>query len=295
MWVVAFLLLAQPGNPYLAQGRALAFELKFAEAVEQLKVARRVPGAPLEERLEVLELLATCLVAEGARDGAEEAYAELLTLRPEHELDEGTSPKVSELFTQVKRRLYPGDSVGLFPLAGRDDEALVRVVDPYRRAAAFVLVTREDGGAWGSRPVPRTDDGVRVSLEVRPGHALELYLEARAADGRVLASLGTDAEPQRRAVALVGPQLVSRATPRLERSPAWVMTGLAVTAAVAGGLFQWQSLEAAARARGAGPPGDWADTARAEHQLAVTDAALATGFFIGAGVAAATGAALFAW
>lgn len=295
MWVVTLLLLAQPGNPYLAQGRALAEQLQFAEAVEQLKVARHVPGASTEERVAVLELLATCLVAEGARDDAAEVFSELLTLRPEHELAEDTSPKISELFAQVKRRLYPGDSVELLPLPARDGEALLRVVDPYRRIAQVILVAREDGEAWRSTPAPLTEEGARVALEVRPGHVLEWYLEARAADGRVLASRGTQEAPQRRAVALVGPELVSRGTPRLERAPAWVLTGLAVAAAVAGAVFQWRSLEASARARGAAPPGDWADTARAEHQRAQTDATLATGFFIGAGVAAATGVAVFAW
>jgi len=243
----------------------------------------------------VLELLATCLVAEGARDDAAEVFSELLTLRPDYELEDGTSPKISELFAQVKRRLYPGDSVELLPLPARDGEALLRVVDPYRRIARFVLVARGDAEAWRSTPAPLTEEGVRVALEVRPGHVLEWYLEARAADGRVLASLGTQEAPQRRAVALVGPELVSRGTPRLERAPAWVLTGLAVAAAVAGAVFQWRSLEASARARGAAPPGDWADTARAEHQRAQTDATLATGFFIGAGVAAATGVAVFAW
>ena len=295
MWVVLFLALAQPSNPYLEKGQALAKQLKFAEAIEQLKVARQVPGASVGERVQVLELLATCLVAEGARGRAEDAFAELLDVEPDHELDPSTSPKISEVFAQVKQRLYPGDSVALAPVPAREGDVLLRVVDPHRKVAHVVLVARDDAGPWSERELPRTADGVRASLDVRPGHVTEWYVEARADDGRVLSSLGTSAEPQRRAVALVGPVLVAHTTPRLERVPAWIAVALAAAAGVAGGLLQARSFQEAARARGSAAPGDWADTARAAQARAVTDATIATGLFIGAGVAASAGVVLFAW
>ena len=43
------------------------------------------------------------------------------------------------------------------------------------------------------------------------------------------------------------------------------------------------------------PPGDWSDTARAAQASAVSDATVATGLFVGAGVAGAAGVVLFAW
>jgi hypothetical protein len=291
MWFLVLATLAQPANPYLAQGRALAEELRFPEAVEVLKVARRVPGGAESEQLEVLELLATCLIAEGARGEAEAAFVELLTLEPDHELGAGTSPKIEEVFNEAKRQLYPGDSVSLQALPASGDELRARVVDPYRRAVQVVLVSHQDGGPWEERPLQRSKMGVRAGLDVSAGHTLEWYLEARAADGRVLASMGNAAKPQRRAVTLVGPVLVTRTTPRLQRIPAWIAVGLAVAAGVLGGVFQANSLSEAKRARG----DDWADTARATNQRAVTDATVATGLFIGAGVAGVAGVVLFAW
>ncbi len=292
MWV-ALLLLAQPANPYFANGQALAQKLKFAEAIEQLKVARQVPGAP--ELVQVLELLGTCLVAEGARKDAESVFAELLELRPEHELERATSPKISEVFLDVKHRLYPGDSVTLRLVASRDGEELVQVQDPYRKVAHFAFVARDDGGPWKEALVTPNETSLRLVVAPRPGHSVEWYLEAREEEGRVLASLGNAEEPQRRAVALVGPMLVAHATPRLERVPAWVAVGLSVVAGLVGALLQAQSLDLALRSQQGAPPNDWADTARATHQRAVTDATVATGLFIGAGLAAATGVVLFVW
>jgi hypothetical protein len=290
-------LLTQAPNPYLEQGRTLARQLQFAEAIEQLKVARQVPGLERTQRLEVLELLARCQVAEGHREEAEGAYNELLGVEPGYELDEKASPKMQQLFSQVKHRLYPEPWLKLLPQPAGPGEALVRVVDPYHRAAALVFVVRRDNGPWDSRPATFDFQVARMALDVEPGHTLDWYAEARDDKGAALANWGTAKEPQHVVgTGSTGPTLVETGTPRLKRAPAWIAVAVAVVAAGAGAAFQAVSSDEARAAHDrTKPPGDFSDTARAAQNRAVTDAAVATGCFIGAGVAAGTGVVLFAW
>ena len=58
---------AQPGNPYLEKARELARDLRFADAISELEIAKQVPGLDVQQRREVVELLARCQVAEGRR------------------------------------------------------------------------------------------------------------------------------------------------------------------------------------------------------------------------------------
>jgi len=297
--VTALLLvfLTQAPNPYLEQGRSLARALQFAEAIEQLKVARKVPGLERGQRLEVLELLAKCQVAEGHREEAEDAYTELLGLEPAFELDPQTSPKMQQLFVAVKHRLYPEPWLKLLPQPAGPGEALVKVVDPYHRFAALVFQVRHDDGPWESHNVAVDGAVGRLPLDVEPGHTLDWYAEARDASGAAVASWGTAAEPQHVVgTGSVGPVLVQTGTPRLQRAPAWIAVAVAVAAAGAGAAFQVLSRDEARAAHDrTKPPGDFSDTARAAQSRAFTDAAVATGCFIGAGVAAGTGVVLFAW
>jgi hypothetical protein len=291
------LLLSQAPNPYLDQGRTLARSLLFAEAIEQLKVARQVPNMERAQRLEVLELLGKCEVAEGRREDAEDAYTELLGLEPAYELDEKASPKMQQLFLAVKHRLYPEPWLKVLPQPAGPGEALVKVVDPYHRSAVLMFRTRRDGGAWEDRPMGLDGAAARLPLEVEPGHTLDWYAEARDSTGSALGSWGTAAEPQHVVgTGTVGPVLVESGTPRLKRAPAWIAVAVAVVAAGAGATLQAISLDEAKAAHDrTKPPGDFSDTARAAEARANTDAAVATGFFIGAGVAAGAGVVLFAW
>jgi hypothetical protein len=71
---------------------------------------------------------------------------------------------------------------------------------------------------------------------------------------------------------------------------------VAVVAAGAGATLQGISLDEAHKAHDrTQAPGNFPDTARAAQGRAVTDATVATGLFIGAGVAAGVGVVLFAW
>lgn len=297
MTALLLVLLSQAPNPYLDQGRTLARALQFAEAIEQLKVARQVPGLVRGQRLEVLELLARCQVAEGHREEAEDAYTELLGLEPAYQLDDKASPKMQQLFSAVKHRLYPEPWMKLLPQPAGPGEALVKVVDPYHRFAALVFQVRHDDGPWESHNVALESSVGRLPLDVEPGHTLDWYAEARDDSGAAVASWGSAAEPQHVVgTGSAGPVLVETGTPRLQRAPAWVAVAVAVAAAGAGAAFQVVSRDEARKAHDrTRAPGNFSDTARAAESRAFTDAAVATGCFIGAGVAAGTGVVLFAW
>lgn len=293
--LLLLLLLAQPANPYLDEARRLAKDLQFAEAIEQLKVARQVPQLSNTQRLEVLELLGRCQVAEGARADAEASFADMLAMSPGAELNRGASPKILEVFDAVKKRLYAPDFVRLNPLPARLGQAVLLIVDPWHRVEALVMLRRLDGAAPTEQPVPVADGQAAIELDVAPGHALEWWLEARDVSGLPLAGFGSAQSPQRFAQPAVvtsglfapGPER----TPRLQRAPAWVAVALTVGAGAAGAFLQVRSQDRANQAR----TKEWSDDARALHASAVTDATIATGLFIGAGVAGATGVVLFAW
>ncbi len=291
-----FLLLAQAPNPYLLEGRELAKAARFAEAIAQLKVARQVPDLDPAQRVEVLELLGRCEVAEGHRDEADAAYAELLGLEPDFELAPDTSPKVLELFEKVKQRLYPPPWLKLVSLPSAPGEAQARLVNPYHRVVQLSFLVRLDGGPWERRAVAAEGGVVRLPLEVEPGHALDWYLEADDEQGSAVTGLGSATQPQHVAVPAGAAVVGAGPTPRLKRVPAWVAVAVAVAAAGAGAAFQSLSAREARDAHDAThPPGDWADTARAAQGRAVSDATWATGLFVSAGVAGATGVVLFAW
>ena len=287
---------AQPANPELAHARALVKALHFAEAIEELTVARSVPGAPEAQRVELLELLATCHFGEGHRADAEATFKELLEVSPEHELDKNTSPEITEAFANVKHHLYAGDFLKLLPQpTPPGGEPSIGVLDPYRLGASFVVVSRTDGGQWREAPVTPSNHRLKVPLDVRLGHPVDWYLEARAVDGRVLASLGTADEPEHCSVAMVGSVSLTQPAPRAQRVPAWVAVAVAVAAGVAGAILQVQSGQLSTRAASGQPPYDWADGARNARAQAVTDAAIATGLFVGAGLATTSGVVFFAW
>jgi hypothetical protein len=302
--VLLFTLLAAaaPANPYLEEGRRLVKELQFAEAIEQLRVARQVPELSSTQQLEVLELLGRCQVAEGARADAEASFAQLLALAPNAELDRKLSPKILEVFDAVKQRLYPPDFVRLTPEAARAGQAVLTLVDPWGRVGAVVVLRRSNGAEVTEQPVELKNGRATIELEAAPGQTLEWWVEARDLTGNVLAGFGSAQSPQQYSVpavvttGLFGGGPPAPPTPRLQRVSAWLAVAAAVGAGVAGGVLQVRSASFARAARdNTRPPGDWSDTARAAQASALSEATWATGLFVGAGVAGATGVVLFAW
>lgn len=285
-------------NPYLDEAKRLSGELKFAEAIEQLKVARQVPGQTAAQQAEVLELLARCQVAEGRRAEAQQAFEELLVLAPSFAPDRTLSPKILEAFDAAKEKLFPRDYLALEPLPAPPGRARLKVLDPWRRAASFELMMRVDTDEhWSKTRLTVEEEALTIALVAAPLRTLEWYVSALDGAGAVVGSYGSAADPKRHTVPLVEPgAMVVRDTPRVQRWPAWISVGIGVAAAVVGAVFQANSIS---RTRGLDdrgmPPGDWADTARTAHQLAARDATIATALFVVGGAATGVGVLVFVW
>ncbi len=292
MWaIVVAVLLSQPANPYLDEGRRLAKELQFPEAVQQLTVARQVPGLSDKQESEVLELLARCQIALGQRTEAASTWEALLKLQADYQPDENSSPKLLDAFSAAKAKLFPENYLVLSREAAPPERVRARLVDPWRQVAA--LRARVNGAE-----VALTRDASAVSFalprERETSQGLTWSFEAMSPEGTVLTRLTGERPP----LLLVSPQLPDVVTeaPRWKRPAPWVAVGLAVLASGVGAAMQVSSMNHAAQARdGSKPPGDFADTARQAHNQAVTEATISTGLFVGAGLAGATAVVLFAW
>jgi hypothetical protein len=285
-------------NPYFDEAKRLADDLHFAEAIEQLKVARQVPGRTEAEQVEVLDLLARCLAAEGRRSEAQSTYEELLVIAPSFEPDRSLSPKILEAFDAAKAKVFPPGYLELQPLPAPFGRARLRVIDPWQRAISFELNMRVDTEeTWTTTPLTSEEGALTIELMGAPLRTLEWFVNALDASGAVVGRYGSAQEPKRHTIPAVTPgALVVTDTPRVQRWPAWVAVGIGVAAAITGVAFQVQSAQ---RARllddRTMAPGDWADTARAEHSRAQRDATIATVLFVAGGAAAGVATLVFAW
>ena len=288
------LLLAQPSNPYLDDARRLVRELKFGEALQQLKVAREVPGLSRPQVVEVLELSARCHVAEGRRNQAEAAYTELLTLAPSFLPEASLSPKILETFSAAKARLYPRDYVKLVRESSAPGRVQVRLIDPWNRSARVLAWVGSDDDS--PMPVATNVEQDLVSFEVdsAPRITLRWVVESRDTAGGTLAS--TDGEvaplvvPVTTAVvpeaALISPE---PETPRTSRVVPWVATAVAIAAVATGAALQLHSQELVR------DQSRWVDDARLQRNQARLEAQASIGVFTAAGAAAAIAVVTFAW
>lgn len=289
--------LAQAANPYLDEAKVLARELKFTEAVALLRVARQVPNLDRAQRIEVLELLAKCHVAEGDRPEAEAAFSDLLSLEPEHEIDRETSPKIIAVFDEVKRRLFPDQRVTLIEETAPPGRVRARVVDPFKRVSVILLMVRTGDRPWEATEVTLEGRMLDVPTPLAPTERVSWYLQVKDVGGAVLASIGTADVPRLTEHASPAPGVTAAEATVPPTRVAGVVTGVAalIAVGVATGLqLSSQSLDRAARDR-TRPPGDWADTARATHADAVTQAQWSIGLFATAGAAAVSATVLLAW
>lgn len=286
-----------PDNPYLVEARALAGELRFADAITRLEVAKTVPSLDEAQRREVLELLARCQVAEGRRADALATFTELLEAEPAFALDrEATSPKILEVLDEAKAALYPADFVRLEEVPAPVGLVRVRVVDPWARVTRLERHERRDGGDWQVQDVDRDGPLASFPLVLSQGGTVDWYVVARDADGLLVAHLGDAQRPHSVSTAKVDAVARAEDSSRGRRIAGWVLVGAAVVAAgVATGLEVngWNQRQAARDA--SQPPGDWADTARAAEASGQAQMGAALGLFVGAGVVGALGAGVLAW
>lgn len=297
-WALLILLMtpqAAVANEYLSKGRALYESLRFAEAIEQLRIAREVPTSSPAQTREVLDLLARCLIAEGEVEEAERALTELLTIDPSVDLDRALSPKILEVFDRVKERLYPKDYVRLRADRAPPGIARLQVVDPWRQVAQ-VRVQLQRGAAFVPVAARREQDAWVATLSDGSAPRVTWYAQAVDEAGKVVATLGTPEQPY------VFDAVPSAALPAPKTPPspgassfrtraAWGAVGVAVLAGAAGGVMQYRSQAALARYERA----EWAYQRRSNYERATSDARWAAGLFVGAGALAASAAVMWTW
>lgn len=289
-------------NPYLVRARSLFASQHFVEARDQLGIALEVPTMDARQRLEALDLLARCQIAEGKRASAEDSFVRLLTLEPHWELDRGASPKVRGVFEAAKAKRFAPDVVALSALPAPPTQMRASLLDPWKRVARVCLVRQASGEpTWREQELALVDHVATADLGAAPV-GVRWYLEARDAGGAPVARLGSPEqpftlaapvaakEPVVAALAVSSAPAVSAAS-HVKRTGAWVVAAVALAAVVGGAVLQAQSGRMASEARAS----EWADTARAHQATATTEAGWAIGLFATAGAAAATSTALFLW
>ena len=305
LMLTLFLVAAQPDestNPYLVKARSLFASQRFVEARDQLGIALEVPSMDSSQRLEALELLGRCQIAEGKRSLAEDSFARLLALDPHWELDDGASPKVRGVFEAAKSKRFARDSVALSSLTAPPMQLRASVVDPWKRIARVCLMSQASGEkSWREQELPLVDHV--AAFDFGPAPQIERwYLEARDTTGASVARLGSPEQPFTLALHSSAPEnavvanTASPATPsnsatRARRTSAWIIAAVALAAVVGGVALQAQSSRTATEARA----DEWADAARAHQATATAQASWAIGLFSTAGAAAVTSTVLFVW
>ncbi len=292
----------EAANPYLVKAKSLFASQRFVEARGQLGIALEVPAMSSSQRLEALDLLGRCQIAEGKRALAEDSFARLLASDPHWELDRGVSPKVLAVFDAAKSRIFALDFVALSPLLAPPMQLRATVVDPWKRVARVWLMSQANGEkSWHEQELPLVEHVAAFDFGPTP-LAERWYLEARDATGASVARLGSAEQPFTLAVhssvpeeAVVvrapSPAPPSSSGTQVMRTSAWIVAAVALAAVVGGVLLQVQSSRTATDARAE----EWADTARARQASATSQASWAIGLFSTAGVAAVTSTALFVW
>jgi tetratricopeptide (TPR) repeat protein len=191
----------------LSDARRRYGDLDFAGAIESLRRALAVPGTSAALRLEAYEYLGASYVVIDRPDDARTAFVEMLTIDPYHALREPSgSPKIASFVAALRAEVAPDAALdpevrvtAELPRAGRVGRALRVVV----RAAGGAPVASIRGRVRG-----QADDTWRTLDAEREGatfvftipalataDVLELYVEARDAEGRVLARAGEPSTP----------------------------------------------------------------------------------------------------
>lgn len=291
----ALALAAQPSSPWLDEARVLVEQLRFADAIGRLQIARQVRSLEPEELRQVLELLAYCQVAEGRRDAAEATYTTMLQADPWMQLT--SSPKVMEAFEAAKTRLFPADYVRLDPKASPPGYAALTLIDPWNQVRAVTLFERRDSGEWTQTVLTQeAGHAYRIALSVTGEEQLEWYVEA-STQTAVAARVASRENPRVLKIARQEPlAVVAPPLPKVmpgSRVAGLVVLGLGVACgAVATGLAMGgANLRQAARDPSRAP-GDFADTARIAEGEGQRQQTWATGLFIGAGASVAIGVVL---
>lgn len=293
-------------NPYLAESRQLYESLRYEKAISRLELARKVPTTSNDERREILDLLARSYAASGQLDKAEDAYAELLSKDPHAPSPDEAAPKIRQVFSKAKERLYPTTYVRVRAESAPEGEVAVAVIDPWDQITSVVLFEEQQGSGYSDTSMSYDNHRAHGPFVVKdPPH--RYFVEARGADGEARARLGTADKPiVIEAPVVVAPKIVEVPQPReilivpppdtpstpLPSWVPWTVAGVAVTSAAVGTAF---ALAASKDAQSAGRAGFADDTVRLDERARVR-AVTANWLIGGSMVAGGAAAVLFvAW
>jgi len=218
-------------DPDLREARARYEALQYDEAITRATRALKRPGHDRGELVALYELLGLCWVVLDDPRAAAEAFDALLALEPDHRLPRGTSPKLEQALEAARRERAERPSLALVGAPTPHDDGLAlaaRLVDPAQKTREVLARLRPEGARdFTSTPMRCATDGLcAVVAPVDPG-PLALLLEARDADGRVLATVASEHAPM---------TLLYTAPPRpLWQEPwLWATAGTVVVGAVVG-------------------------------------------------------------
>jgi len=201
LWLVPDPAQAQTASERIVAGRTAYESLDYDAAIVELEAALRVSSISPSERARALETLAFALTVLDRESDARDRLRQLFALDPYYEVREPTgSPIIQSLVDRVRSEvvtdaaLVPDLSVRLeLPSSARADRPVTTRVHLRGEGASRVAEVRiRHRGAteidWASSSA--TADGTGFVVEVPPlgrVEPLELYAEARDAEGRLLA------------------------------------------------------------------------------------------------------------
>lgn len=239
----------------------------YRAAIEALSAVVQDAVATRDQRARAYEYLGMSWLILGKKSRAREAFEELLAIDPHYTLsDPSHSPKLREFFEDVRASFLPGygraqgeaeleHAAPTAATAGRPIEVQADVIRGAPLVADVALEWRRQGLLTYAAE-PMSGGGGRWRLKFAPpresnDYALEYYLEARDAHGRVVARVASPEAPL--VLPVRGAPLPPPApTAWYKRWYVWAAVGAVVAGAAIGGVVAGTAEHAPA---GTLPPG----------------------------------------
>lgn len=233
----------------LDEGEHRYQEQEYRAAIEAFAAVVHDAVATRDQRARAYEYLGMSWLILGKKARAREAFEELLAIDPHYTLSDPThSPKLREFFEGVRSSFVPG--YGRAPAgeaelehaaptgatAGQPIEMAVVVMRGAPLVADVALHARHQG-LLGYSTAPMRGEGGRYKLSYKPPHdtvdyTLEYYVEARDAEGRVVARVASPERPL--ALPVRGAPLPPQ--PWFKRWYVWAAVGAVVAGAAISGI-----------------------------------------------------------
>lgn len=227
----------------IAAGIAAYDDLEYEQAIARLRPALARKTADKKARLAGYRYLGLSLVALGRTGEARDAFRQLLEIDRGYELPRGENPTALKLLEQV--RLDMPAQVLLrhtaSPAPGRADSPLsvaIEVVDESRVVSGITVHYRVRGKrSFGTIQATAVGDGgysATIPGTFVASPAIEYYVVARGADGRLLASASSAESP---AQVVINKRASDGGGGVLSSPLFWIGTGTVVAAGAVAAVF----------------------------------------------------------